>query len=137
MNIKMQGATPVCCLSRSVTFQASHMLPMTPPDHKCQRMHGHSYEVRVTLKGPLREDGFVVDNSEIDRLLRKVYETFDHTCLNDAEGQLGSNPTAEWICVWVWQLFNLTDLRHLLHEVQVNEGPNSVFSFKGSYQRNG
>ena len=28
-------------------FEAAHRLPKVPPGHKCQRLHGHSFEVEV------------------------------------------------------------------------------------------
>ena len=35
------------------TFEAAHRLPNVPPEHKCARLHGHSFRVRVTVTGPV------------------------------------------------------------------------------------
>ena len=32
-------------LTREYRFEAAHRLPQVPPDHKCFRMHGHSFVV--------------------------------------------------------------------------------------------
>jgi len=32
-------------------FEAAHFLPHVPEDHKCHRMHGHSYHVTIYVEG--------------------------------------------------------------------------------------
>src|SRR5512140_2167243 len=54
-------------LERSYRFEAAHFLPKVPPGHKCARMHGHSYQIEVTIEGELDpERGWVMDFAEID-----------------------------------------------------------------------
>ena len=38
-------------LTKDFTFEAAHRLPMVPADHKCFRMHGHSFRVEVCVAG--------------------------------------------------------------------------------------
>ena len=40
-------------LSKTFGFEAAHWLPCFPPEHKCRRMHGHSFRVEVVVEGPL------------------------------------------------------------------------------------
>ena len=115
-------------LARSITFEAAHHLTSVPEGHKCRGMHGHSYRVRVYLSGPVGNDGFVVDNKEIDRFLKGIRARLDHTCINQEgiEG-LSENPTAENMCAWVYdQVPN--ELRVVFDRVEVHEGPDSFFS---------
>ena len=42
-------------LTRAYTFEAAHRLPQVPQDHKCFRMHGHSFRVEVSVTGPIDE----------------------------------------------------------------------------------
>src|SRR5258705_5487664 len=42
-------------LSKDYGFEAAHRLPNAPPGHKCQRMHGHSYRIEVTIAGEVEE----------------------------------------------------------------------------------
>jgi len=79
-------------------YEAAHWLPHVAPDHQCHRMHGHSYRLTVTIRGPIQPDGFVTDFATIKTIVGKTIDQLDHTCLND----LIPNPTCElqlaWIC---------------------------------------
>lgn len=39
---------------KDFTFEACHSMPHLPRGHKCKRMHGHSYKVRVYATGPIK-----------------------------------------------------------------------------------
>ena len=85
-------------VTRSFTFEAAHHLPWHPG--KCQRLHGHSYRLEVTVEGPLDHQGIVVDFADIKRVVeREVVTRYDHTYLND----LFDNPTAELIAQEIWK----------------------------------
>jgi 6-pyruvoyltetrahydropterin/6-carboxytetrahydropterin synthase len=81
-------------LHKRYTFEAAHRLPMVPEDHKCFRMHGHSYAVTVYIAGEVDERmGWLQDFGEITALAGPLLKReLDHRCLNDVPG-LG--PTAE------------------------------------------
>ncbi|MDP3938581.1 MAG: 6-carboxytetrahydropterin synthase, partial [Deltaproteobacteria bacterium] len=36
---------------KEFTFEAAHRLPNVPPAHKCARLHGHSFQVAVHVRG--------------------------------------------------------------------------------------
>ena len=38
---------------KDFTFEAAHRLPNLPEGHKCTRLHGHSYRVRIYVEGDL------------------------------------------------------------------------------------
>lgn len=85
-------------VTRVFTFEAAHQLPWH--EGKCQRLHGHSYRLEVTLTGPVREDGMVMDFAEVKEVVeREVIERFDHQYLND----FFENPTAEIVAAEVWK----------------------------------
>ena len=82
-------------------FEAAHLLPNLPEGHKCRRLHGHSYRVRVQLEGDLDPDlEWVTDFADIGRAFEPVFSELDHTYLNEIEGL--ENPTAEVIAMWIW-----------------------------------
>lgn len=80
---------------RTYTFESSHRLPLVPDGHKCGRMHGHSYTVRVGVSGPITEAGWVMDFADIDSVVKPLVGRLDHQCLND----FLPNPTSEAIAV--------------------------------------
>lgn len=54
-------------LRRDFGFEAAHRLPNTPEGHKCRRLHGHSFEVFVEIKGEVDEEtGWVIDFADLE-----------------------------------------------------------------------
>ncbi|HVM10303.1 MAG TPA: 6-carboxytetrahydropterin synthase QueD [Acidimicrobiales bacterium] len=92
-------------VTRSFTFEAAHQLPWHPG--KCQRLHGHSYRLEVTVDGPVGEQGIVVDFGDIKEVVRRdVIARYDHQYLND----LMENPTAELLAHEIWKTVEAADL---------------------------
>ena len=86
---------------KDFTFEAAHLLPNVPDGHKCKRLHGHSYRVRVHVRGDLDPElGWVVDFADIRKACKPVISQLDHYYLNDVEGL--ENPTSERIAQWIW-----------------------------------
>lgn len=64
-------------------FEAAHSLGHLPWEHKCHRLHGHSYKVRVTCAGEVdKELGWVIDYAEISKVVKPIIEAIDHTNLD-------------------------------------------------------
>jgi 6-pyruvoyltetrahydropterin/6-carboxytetrahydropterin synthase len=88
-------------ITQAFTFEAAHRLPHVPQEHRCHRMHGHSYGVRLELEGAVDPTtGFVVDFFDIESVFAPLLARLDHQCLNEVDGL--ENPTAENIAVWIW-----------------------------------
>ena len=93
-------------LSQRFYFEAAHTLHRDIETESSRRIHGHTYEAEVTVRGtPDVESGMVVDlgclRAEIDRV-RKV---LDHRFLDELEG-LGA-ATLENLCNFIGrQLFD-------------------------------
>ena len=86
---------------REFTFDAAHRLDHLPEGHKCARMHGHTYKLRVYVEGPVLEPvGWVMDFAELKKATGAVLDQLDHRTLNDIEGL--EQPTSEAIVVWIW-----------------------------------
>ena len=83
-------------------FEAAHRLPNLPADHKCARLHGHSFRVEVHVHGPVDpEQGWVMDFADVKHAFRPLYEQLDHHYLNEIEGL--ENPTSENLARWIWE----------------------------------
>ncbi len=86
---------------REFTFEAAHRLPNLPPEHKCSRLHGHSFRVTVHVEGPLMpNEGWVMDFADLKRIFQPLYDRLDHYYLNEIEGL--ENPTSEVLAQWIW-----------------------------------
>lgn len=87
---------------REFTFEAAHRLPNLPADHKCTRLHGHSYRVIVTVSGPVDPVlGWVMDFGDVKSAWRPIDEVLDHHYLNEVPGL--ENPTSEVLAAWMWE----------------------------------
>ncbi|MCP4588334.1 6-carboxytetrahydropterin synthase QueD [Pseudoalteromonas sp.] len=86
---------------KDFTFEAAHRLPNVPDGHKCGRLHGHSYNVRLHLSGDVNSSyGWFIDFADVKKAFKPIYDQLDHYYLNDIEGL--ENPTAENISKWIW-----------------------------------
>jgi 6-pyruvoyltetrahydropterin/6-carboxytetrahydropterin synthase len=71
---------------KEFTFEAAHRLPLVPPDHKCARLHGHSFQVALHVRGEVDEElGWFMD----------------YHYLNEIDGL--ENPTSENLARWIWR----------------------------------
>lgn len=73
-------------------FEAAHRLTKVPEGHKCARLHGHSYLVRVEVAGRVNECGMVVDYADVSHAWKPLHNLFDHHYLNE---QVGFETTSE------------------------------------------
>jgi 6-pyruvoyltetrahydropterin/6-carboxytetrahydropterin synthase len=89
-------------LTKQFRFEAAHRLPHVPAGHKCARLHGHSYELSVTVAGEVDPGtGWIVDFADIQRAVEPIRQRLDHDYLNDIEGL--DNPTSELVTRWIWE----------------------------------
>lgn len=101
-------------------FDAAHQLDAGPDgDPRYRRLHGHSYQVEVWIRGPRTPYGWVVDMGDLERRLAEVHLALDHRFLNDVQS-LGI-PTMENIAAFVWE--RLSDIQ-ALHRVAVKRQQN-------------
>ena len=103
---------------KEFTFESAHRLPNVPPDHKCGRLHGHSFKVELWLKGPIGDgSGWVMDFGDVKKAFDPFYKKLDHHYLNDVPGL--ENPTSEVLAKWIWD--NVRPHLTLLSRVVVRE----------------
>src|SRR5438270_11517710 len=92
---------PVMELFKEFTFEAAHRLPYVPADHKCARLHGHSYRVELHASGPVDpQSGWIMDFAEIKSAFKPLLARLDHYYLNEIEGL--ENPTSQNLAAWIW-----------------------------------
>ena len=115
-------------ITQAFRFEAAHWLPGVSIQHRCHRLHGHSYRVELRLKGEIdAQTGFVVDFFEVEKAFEPVLRLMDHHCLNEIQGL--ENPTAENIAVWIWE--RMTPILPPLCAVVVYETPDCWAEYNG------
>lgn len=86
-------------ISKAATFDAAHNLPAGPGERPYARLHGHSFRVEATLRGPASGPvGWVADLAELDAALGAVAGELDHSLLNEHPGL--ESPTLEALCLY-------------------------------------
>lgn len=119
-------------IGREWTFQSAHFLPNVSDEHKCKRMHGHTYTVAVETHGNAHATlGWVVDFGTMDVAMKPLIFRLDHRVLNEVLGL--ENPTAEMLALWFWNALVLDRLAHGWRplRVRVSEGPRSWAVYEG------
>jgi len=117
-------------LTKDFRFEAAHTLPSLPDDHKCRRMHGHSFRVEISVEGEVDETiGWVYDHKRISEAMNPLIELMDHGYLNDIEGL--ESPTIERMAAWFWR--KLESQLPGLAEIVIYETPTARCSFRGEF----
>ncbi len=113
---------------KEFSFDSAHFLPNVPDGHKCKNMHGHTYRLRVFIKGePDPHFGWIMDFKELKDALGTVIDQLDHKLINDIKGL--ENPTAENITLWIWK--QIKPLLPLLSKIELYETPTTGVIYSG------
>jgi 6-pyruvoyltetrahydropterin/6-carboxytetrahydropterin synthase len=87
-------------LSQRFFFDAAHTLNREIDAEPSRRIHGHTYQVEVSVTGAKDEaTGMVVDLGHLRRDIATLRDELDHRLLDDVQ-DLGQ-PTLENLCLYV------------------------------------
>ena len=85
-------------ITKTAGFDAAHSLPHGPRG-AYRRLHGHSFQVEASVRGPLDPtQDWVVDLGALDEALRAHASTLHHRHLNETPGL--ETPTLERLCLF-------------------------------------
>lgn len=125
-------------ITKSYHFIAAHTIEGHP---KCGRMHGHNYQVDVTLEfEALDSKGFIVDFASMDREISPLLEKLDHMTIVSNANSTGARAymadqedelvrldieqsSAELLAQWFYKTLLESALGPLLANVTVWETP--------------
>lgn len=109
-------------------FDSAHFLPSVPDEHPCRGMHGHTYTLKVFIKGEKgAHTGWIMDYGLLKRIVQPWVKKLDHQVINHQPGL--ENATAENICLWFWE--NLYSELPGLYRLELNETPDSGVIYEG------
>ena len=115
-------------LSKDFEFESAQSLPQFPEGHKCRKIHGHSFKVTISARGPVDEvTGIFFDHAVISDAMRPLIEQLDHAYLNEIPGL--ENPTIELMARWFWE--KLKDSLPDLYEIVVHETARARCTYRG------
>ncbi|MDO9437739.1 6-carboxytetrahydropterin synthase [Hydrogenophaga sp.] len=86
-------------LSQRFFFEASHTLRRAVEAEGSRRVHGHTYEAEVTVRGTPDAAGMVIDLALLRAEIARVREKLDHHLLDEV-ADLGL-PTLESLCSYI------------------------------------
>lgn len=108
------------------TLYSSHFLK----NHKgkCGTLHGHQYEIEITLKAPydeIKNDecNFLIDFYDFDKEWEKLFPT-DHVNINEITNE--DNPSIEFLSKWIYDNLNIP----FLYSVKIWETPTNSCEYK-------
>lgn len=108
----------ITTLYKDFTFESAHCLPYVPLGHKCGRLHGHSFLVRLEVTGEVdTHTGLIIDFADLKTIFKPIFNRLDHCYLNDVPGL--ENPTSEVLAQWIWH--QLKPQLSLLSAVTIKE----------------
>lgn len=120
-------------VTREFTFEAAHYLP--DYQGKCNRTHGHSYKLQVTVSDSYRAyvpkstySTMVMDFGDLKEIVnRRIIQRLDHTLLNRVKGL--EIPTAETMVKWIISEL-MEELNGNLFKVRLYETSNSYAEWR-------
>ncbi|MFP4490783.1 MAG: 6-carboxytetrahydropterin synthase QueD [Spirochaetaceae bacterium] len=115
-------------VSKEFKFDAAHNI--VEYQGKCESLHGHTYRLRVSLKGSPADDGMILDFGLLKNIVKEeVLSTLDHSYLNDIVAQ----STTENMIQWIWQRLEprLKGENYHLDEIVLWETETSFVTLRG------
>ena len=120
------SATPLVELKLDFFLESARFLKFLPSTHPCAQLHGHSFKVILSFRGPIQPQiGWLEDYSILEKKLKPILKQLDHQVLNDIPGL--ENPTTELICIWLYD--KIKRKIKILHQVTIRETHNTECSY--------
>jgi 6-pyruvoyltetrahydropterin/6-carboxytetrahydropterin synthase len=111
-------------------FDSAHFL--RGYEGKCESLHGHRYQVKVTIEAAALNDiGLAFDFTTLKKELGDIILRYDHHCLNDLPPFDNVNPSAENIAETIYRELRLKLEKERLDisQVEVWESPDSSATY--------
>ncbi|MDD5746128.1 MAG: 6-carboxytetrahydropterin synthase QueD [Candidatus Omnitrophica bacterium] len=117
-------------ISVTVEFSAAHNL--RDYKGKCEKLHGHNWQVEAVFAAAgLDKGAMVMDFTVAKKMLKQVLAYFDHCYINDTEYFKIHNPTSENIARFIFEQLSRKTKRHhcAVKRISVWETPRSCATY--------
>jgi 6-pyruvoyltetrahydropterin/6-carboxytetrahydropterin synthase len=84
---------------KEITFYAAHSVDVFGKDHKCAKLHGHTYFLRVEASSGV---DYPYEFAKLESDCLGVMGCLDHGNLNDFREEFGGEPTSERVATWIF-----------------------------------
>ena len=129
-------------ITRRERFSSAHKLENKNLSHKencdifgaCYNVHGHNYELIVSVRGMINpETGYVIDMGYLKLLIKnEIEEILDHKNLNlDVPYFSNVIPSAENICVFIYEILRSKIEDNLNLSIRLYETPRNYVEYSG------
>ena len=99
------------------------------------RLHGHNYELDITIGGPINQDsGFIINIMDLNKIMDKyVISKLDHSQIDqDIDWFIEKQPSTENIVVFIWeQIADKIPAPAHLHSIKLRETPTIFTEYYG------
>tara|TARA_Y100000996_G_C22505073_1_gene636023 strand:+ start:121 stop:561 length:441 start_codon:yes stop_codon:yes gene_type:complete len=99
------------------------------------RIHGHNYELDITISGiPSEDSGFIVNISELKKIVdENVISILDHSQINeDVLWFKNKQPSTENLVIFIWeQIIPHINGKMKLHKIKLRETPTIFTEYYG------
>lgn len=122
-------------------FNAAHRLyrdDISPDKNRdifgpCNKLHGHTYRMLVTVSGEVNENGMIVDFALLNEIVdEEITSRYEHEYLNDLEEYRNIPPTVENMIVHIFEILEkrLAEINVKPVSVTLYETPTSWATFQ-------
>ncbi len=114
-------------------FSAAHHL--RDYEGKCAQLHGHNYNVEITVQGDKLDDaGMLMDFGKLKQICDQVLDRYDHVYLNELPEFAQANATSENLAATIFERIAklLSDFDVRLFEVKLYETEDSATIYRES-----
>jgi len=102
---------------------------------KCNELHGHNYQLFVTVNGSLnKESGFVIDLKDLKKIIHtKIIDKLDHKIINDADFMKDKIASTENLCIGIWRELEapIKKMGAMLYKIKIFETENNFVEYFG------
>ena len=69
------------------------------------RIHGHNYDLCITIKGPInKESGFIINLLDLNKLVKtKIIKSLDHSMIHEHPWFSEKQPSTENLVLFIWE----------------------------------